>query len=68
VELRYAVPSVTPEQVQEIDELFKHYPDYKWNKQQNSQLRAQLYKRLIPLCGVVKSTEVATKLLNLERI
>ena len=68
VELRYDVPTVTPEQVQEIDELFKRFPDYKWNQQQNSQLRSQLYKPLILLCGMVKFPEVATKLLNLERI
>jgi type I restriction enzyme, R subunit len=62
------LPAVTPEQAQTIDEFFKSYPDYKWNKSQNKQLLAQLCKCLHPLCGVIQSVEIATKLLNLERI
>ncbi len=68
MELRYTAPSVTADQAREIDTLFQQYPDYRWNSQQETQLRAQLYKRLLPLCGMVQYMEVTTKLLNLERL
>ncbi|MGH2506988.1 MAG: hypothetical protein ACRDHZ_06195 [Ktedonobacteraceae bacterium] len=68
VELRYTVPDVTADQVRMLNTLFQHYPDYKWNIQQETQLRARLYKYLRPLCGGVKYMEVTTKLLHLERI
>lgn len=68
MELRYAAPSVTADQAREIDTLFGQYPDYQWNAQQETQLRAQLYKRLLPLCGMVKYMEVTSKLLNLGRL
>ncbi len=68
MELRYLAPAVTAEQAREIDALFEQYPDYQWNPQQEAQLRAQLYKRLLPLCGMVKYIEGATKILRLERL
>ncbi|GHO54778.1 type I deoxyribonuclease HsdR [Ktedonobacter robiniae] len=66
--LRYDMPTVTPQQAQEVNDLFMQYPDYRWNNQQEKLLRALLYKVLISWGSVVKYMEVATKLIKLERI
>jgi type I restriction enzyme R subunit len=51
-----------------IDGLFADCPDYRWNKQQESKLRTELYKALRPLVGTEKMIEVANRLLKLQRI
>jgi type I restriction enzyme R subunit len=70
VELSHYLPTITPDRVKNIDAVFQIYPDYRWNVQQETQLRAQVYKLLVPL-GVndmIQLTEITSKLLNLERI
>jgi type I restriction enzyme R subunit len=51
-----------------INTLFEQFPDYRWNKQQESKLRTELYKALRPLVGTEKMIEVANRLLRLQRI
>jgi type I restriction enzyme, R subunit len=69
VELRRSLPGITADQVRAIDTLFQQYPDYKWNSQQETQLRAKVYQQLLPLGmrDMIQLTAIATKLLNLER-
>jgi type I restriction enzyme R subunit len=47
-----------------INTLFEGFPDYRWNKQQESKLRTELYKTLRPLVGTAKMIEVANNLLK----
>lgn len=51
-----------------INALFERFPDYRWNKQQESKLRTELYKTLRPLVGTEKMIEVSNRLLRLQRI
>jgi type I restriction enzyme R subunit len=55
-------------QAKGINALFERFPDYRWNKQQESKLRTELYKALRPLVGTEKMIEVANRLLRLQRI
>jgi type I restriction enzyme R subunit len=55
-------------QAKAINTLFEGYPDYRWNKQQESKLRTELYKTLRPLVGTEKMIDVANRLLRLQRI
>src|SRR6266581_1860439 len=68
LQLKQKVPEVTAQQAKGISETFTRYPDYQWNEQQKVKLRADLYKILYPLCGVVQSVAIASKLLELERL
>ena len=55
-------------QAKGINTFFERFPDYRWNKQQESKLRTELYKTLRPLVGTEKMIEVANRLLRLQRI
>jgi type I restriction enzyme R subunit len=55
-------------QAKGINSLFERFPDYRWNKQQESKLRTELYKTLLPLVGTKKMIEVANRLLRLQRV
>ena len=55
-------------QAQKINALFEGFPDYRWNKDQESQLRTALYKQLRPIVGTGKMIEAANSLLKLQRI
>jgi type I restriction enzyme R subunit len=55
-------------QAKGINTLFEGFPDYRWNKQQESKLRTELYKTLRPLVGTAKMIDVANRLLRLQRI
>ena len=55
-------------QAKGINALFDQFPDYRWNKQQESKLRTELYKTLRPLIGTGKMIDVANRLLRLQRI
>jgi type I restriction enzyme, R subunit len=68
LQLKQTVPETTASQAKVINEAFSRYPGYQWNEQQKVKLRADLYKLLYPLCGVVQSVAVASKLLELERL
>ncbi|WP_218104102.1 type I restriction endonuclease subunit R [Thermogemmatispora onikobensis] len=67
-ELRRQVVTASPQQAQALDEAFRHHPDYEWNPTEESQLRAELYRLLYPVCGVTLAVSLASKLLRLERV
>lgn len=67
-ELRRAAGGSTPEQAREVDALFSRFPDFVWNEQQKSKLRAELYKTLRPLVGPAKMIEAANALLRVQRL
>ena len=48
-------------QAKAINHLFDSFPDYRWNKQQESKLRTELYKSLRPLVGTEKMIDVANR-------
>jgi type I restriction enzyme R subunit len=51
-----------------LNALFDSLPDYRWNKQQESKLRTELYKALRPLVGTEKMIDVANQLLRVQRV
>lgn len=66
-ELRSHMDSFSPKQAQEIDAIFKDFPDYGWDEAQERKLRAKLYKSILALVGKSKMIEVTDSLLRLRR-
>jgi type I restriction enzyme R subunit len=64
--LRAFKADLTADQAQTIDAVFAGFPDYKWNQQQASALRAHLYSMLKSVVGAdfIKATNA---LLNVRR-
>jgi len=64
--LRAFKANLTADQARTIDALFATFPDYRWNQQQASALRAQLYQALRSLMGAdfIKATNA---LMNVRR-
>jgi len=54
-------------QAWDISGLFDQFPGYRWNQQQESMLRTNLYTILQPFVGAVKMIEVANRLLRLQK-
>ena len=52
----------------ELNALFENFPDYRWNKEQETKLRTALYKTLLPMVGTGKMIETANSLLKLQRV
>ena len=67
ITLRVISAALTVEQAQNVNQVFAGFPDYRWNKQQEQQLRAELYKVLRPLVGK-NFIASADALLNLKRV
>jgi type I restriction enzyme, R subunit len=65
--LREYEASGTEDQARELNEVFKRFPDYRWNKQQEGELRTALYGALRPMVGK-KFVEVTNALLKLQRV
>ena len=65
--IRPIAEDVQREQAQEIDALFKQFPEYAWDVEQGRRLRAALYKPLRKLVGT-KMMDVASTLLKLKRV
>jgi len=63
-----AFPGSDGTQAKALNALFDALPDYRWNKQQESKLRTELYKTLRPLVGTAKMIDVANQLLRLQRV
>ena len=59
--------SFSPQQAEEIDAIFKDFPDYGWDESQERKLRAKLYKSIRSLVGESKMIEVTDSLLRLRR-
>jgi type I restriction enzyme R subunit len=57
----------SPKQAEEIDSIFKDFPDYGWDETQERNLRTKLYKPMHILVGTSKMTEVTDSLLRLRR-
>ena len=66
--LEMVEPTISSSQAQEVDAIFRRYPDYRWNDQQQSQLRGELYAMLLQLVGPEKMVSMANTLLKLERV
>jgi type I restriction enzyme R subunit len=54
-------------QAEELDAIFKDFPDYGWDETQERKLRAKLYKPIRSLVGSSKMIEVTDSLLRLRR-
>jgi len=54
-------------QAEELDAIFKDFPDYEWDENQERKLRAKLYKPIRSLIGTSKMIEVTDSLLRLRR-
>ena len=61
-------PSSNGNESKTLNALFERHPDYRWDKQQESKLRTELYKALRPTVGTGKMIEVANRLLKLQRV
>lgn len=61
-------PDTTVEQARAVNILFNHFPDHNWDSQQQSRLRAELYKALRLTVGAERMIEAANALLRLQRI
>ena len=66
--LEAAASGVAPAQAQAMNGVFRRYPDYRWNSQQETALRAELYQALLPVVGAGKMVAAANALLRLERV
>ena len=61
-------PGFNGNQSKTLNQLFESHADYRWDKQQESKLRTELYKTLRPIVGTGKMIEVANRLLKLQRV
>ena len=66
--LQSVMPDFQAAQATEINALFARFPDYQWDDQQKSRLRAELYKALRPIVGAAKLIEATNTLLRLQRV
>ncbi len=66
--LQAAAPETTVVQAREINALFGRFPEYQWDAQQQSRLRAELYRTLRAAVGAAKMIEIANSLLRLQRV
>lgn len=66
-ELKSFINPFTPQQAEEIDAIFRDFPDYGWDESQERKLRAKLYKSIRSLVGASKMIEVTDSLLRLRR-
>lgn len=64
--LKPYMKEIDPSQAEEIAAIFKGFPDYQWDGDQERKLRARLYKHLLPLVGKEKMIEAADALLRLQ--
>lgn len=68
VTLEPFVPQVSVDQARELDALYQQFPDYEWSEQQESELRAEMYKMLVPLVGIDQLVEATDAILGLQRV
>ena len=54
-------------QAEDLDAIFKDFPDYEWDETQERKLRAKLYKPIRSLVGTSKMIEVTDSILRLRR-
>jgi hypothetical protein len=56
-EIKSFTDTFTPQQAEEINAIFKDFPDYGWDESQERKLRAKLYKTILALVGKSKMIE-----------
>lgn len=61
-------PGFTSEESKTLNTLFEQHSDYRWNDDQKSRLRTELYKALRPKVGTGKMIEVTNRLFNIQRV
>jgi type I restriction enzyme R subunit len=61
-------PGCTPDEAKALSTLFDQHPDYRWNDEQKSKLRTELYKVLRPKVGTGKMIDVTNRLMNIQRV
>ena len=61
-------PGFSADESKTLNALFEQHSDYRWNDDQKSKLRTELYKALRPMVGTGKMIEVANRLLNIQRV
>lgn len=66
--LKQSAKDLSVDQARYINSIFTRFPDFKWNDQQKSDLRTELYKVLHPIVGAKKMIETTNNLLRLRRI
>ena len=66
--LKPVVKDFRAEQAKAVNGLFENFPDFRWDEQQGSKLRAELYKMVRPIVGAAKMIEVTNTLLRLQRV
>ncbi|WP_129628852.1 type I restriction endonuclease subunit R [Candidatus Oscillochloris fontis] len=60
--------TITSEQINTLNAIFQHYPDYGWDNQQESALRTALYQAMLPLVGQQYFIAATTTLMKLQRV
>ena len=53
-ELKSFIDTFSPQQAEEINAIFKDFPDYGWDESQERKLRAKLYKSILAVVGTSK--------------
>ena len=66
--LRNVIEDINPEQARAVDQVFAQFSDYRWNVQEEKDLRTMLYKTLRPTVDPKELIETTNKLLRLERV
>ena len=66
--LKTEIEDVTNEQALAVNQVFEQFPNYKWNQQQEKELRATLYKTLAPSVDIKTKIKITNELLNLKRV
>jgi len=61
-------PGYSADESKTLDALFVQHSDYRWNDDQKSKLRTELYKALRPKVGTGKMIEVTNRLMNIQRV
>ena len=66
--MRTHLRSIRFSEARAVDQVFVQFPDYRWNDQEEKELRAMLYKTLRPTVGAKELIETTNKLLRLARV
>jgi type I restriction enzyme R subunit len=66
--LKLATDSSSETNAEAINAMFAGYADYKWDEKQESALRAELYKTLLPVVGKKNLFNVTNALVKIRRV
>ena len=61
-------PGFSADESKSFNALFVQHSDFRWNDDQKSKLRTELYKVLRPKVGTGRMIEVTNRLLNIQRV